>query len=119
MFKKSLIISLSASLISVFSGNSAYAEVFSEAAKLGANAGAMSYCRDNFMTEDDNGRYNILAIKTLEDFNRLSSGEKVKALVYKKAAEDGDYLGDELTQERCEDLRQLLYIQYGSPSVSQ
>ena len=70
------------------------------------------------MTEDDNGRYNILALKTLEDFNRLSSGDKVKALVYKKAAENGDYLGEPLTQERCENLRQLLYVQYGRPSVS-
>ena len=119
MFEKLLIIGFTASLTSILPCNSAYADIFSEAAKLGANAGAMNYCRDNFMTEDDNGRYNILAIKTLEDFSNLPSGEKVKALVYKKAAEDGDYLGDQLNQERCEDLRQILYIQYGQPSVSQ
>jgi hypothetical protein len=118
MFKQSLILGLTTSLISVFSCNSAYADLISKEAKLGANAGAMNYCRDNFMTEDDNGRYNILAIKTLEDFTRLPGGEKVKALVYKKAAEDGEYLGEPLDKERCEDLRQILYIQYGEPRVS-
>lgn len=116
--KKSLIIGLTVSLVSILFSNSAFADIFSEEAKLGANAGAMNYCRGNFMTEDDNGRYNILALKTLEDFNGLSSQDKVKALVYKKAAEDGDYLGKPLTQERCEDLRKLLYVQYGKPSVS-
>ncbi|HAC64402.1 MAG TPA: hypothetical protein DCF68_12885 [Cyanothece sp. UBA12306] len=116
--KKSLIIALTASLVSMLLSDLALADIFSEEAKLGANSGAMNYCRGNFMTEDDNGRYNILALKTLEDFNRLSSGDKVKALVYKKAAENGDYLGEPLTQERCENLRQLLYVQYGQPSIS-
>ena len=116
--KKSLIFALTASLVSILCNDYAVADIFSEEAKLGANAGAMNYCRGNFMTEDDNGRYNILALKTLEDFNRLSSGDKVKALVYKKAAENGDYLGEPLTQERCENLRQLLDVQYGRPSVS-
>ncbi len=117
--KKSLIfIGLTVSLVSILFSDSVFADIFSEEAKSGANAGAMNYCRGNFMTEDDNGRYNILALKTLEDFNDLSSADKVKALVYKKAAEDGDYLGKPLTQERCEDLRKLLYVQYGKPTVS-
>jgi len=117
--KKSLIfISLTVSLVSILFSDSAFADIFSEEAKLGANAGAMNYCRGNFMTEDDNGLYNILALKTLESFNGLSSKKKVKALVYKKAAEDGDYLGKKLTKERCENLRKLLYVKYGKPSVS-
>jgi hypothetical protein len=117
--EKNFILSLSISFLSLFSiANAVYADLISDEAKLGANAGAMNYCRDNFMTDDDKGLYNILALKTLEDFNRLSSGDKVKALVYKKAAEDGEYLGEPLGQIRCVELRQLLYIQYGEPSVS-
>ena len=73
--KKSLIFALTASLVSILCNDYAVADIISEEAKLGANAGAMNYCRGNFMTEDDNGRYNILALKTLEDFNRLSSGD--------------------------------------------
>ena len=114
-----IIISLSIPVVSLISvTNHAYADLISDEAKLGANAGAMSYCRDNFMTENDDGRYNILAVKTLKEFDRLSGRKKVKALVYKKAAEDGDYLGEKLDQERCQDLRQLLYIQYGKSSVN-
>jgi hypothetical protein len=113
-----ILLSFSVSFLPVILINdTGYADLISDESKLGANAGAMSYCRDNHMTEDDNGRYNILAIKTLQDFDRLSSRDKVKTLIYKKAAEDGDYLGEPLEQKRCEDLRQLLYIQYGKPKI--
>ncbi len=84
----------------------------SDAAKLGANAGAMEFCRDNFMTDDDNGRYALLVAATTKDFASLD-GDKAKALVMKKAAEDGDYLGDKLDASRCESVRKILLTQYG------
>lgn len=83
----------------------------SDASKLGANAGAMEYCRDNFMTDDDNGRYALLVAATTKDFASLD-GDKAKALVMKKAAEDGEYLGDKLDAGRCESIRKILLTQY-------
>lgn len=86
----------------------------SDASKLGANAGAMEYCRDNFMTDDDNGRYGLLVAATTKDFGALSEdGDKTKALLMKKAAEDGDYLGKPLDAGRCESVRKILLTQYG------
>ncbi|AXI46373.1 hypothetical protein QEZ52_07955 [Aliisedimentitalea scapharcae] len=86
----------------------------SDASKLGANAGAMEYCRDNFMTDDDNGRYGLLVAATTKDFSNLSAdGDKTKALLMKKAAEDGDYLGKPLDAGRCESVRKTLLTQYG------
>ncbi len=84
----------------------------SDAGKLGANAGAMRYCRDNFKTEDDDGRYNILVIKTTKDFGDLDGGDKAKALITRKAAEDGDYLGKKLDKKRCASIRKILLLQY-------
>ncbi len=85
----------------------------SDASKLGANAGAMEYCRDNFMTDDDNGRYNLLVAATTKDFGNLADGDdKAKALLMRKAAEDGDYLGSPLDAGRCESIRKLLLTQY-------
>ena len=101
---------LLAALIAVFATSSATAEIFSEAATIGANAGAMNYCRDNIASDEDRGKYNLLAIKTLKQYDDLPSDDKVKALVLRKAAEDGDYLGDPLTGDRCDSLRKLLYI---------
>jgi len=89
----------------------ASAEVFSEAAKIGANAGAMNYCKDNVASSDDRSKYKLLAIKALKKYDDLSSDEKVKALVFRKAAEGGDYLGDPLTEKRCDSLRKLLFLQ--------
>ncbi len=91
--------------------SSAAAQV-SDAAKLGANAGAMEFCRDNFMTDDDNGRYALLVAATTKEFASLD-GDKTKALVMKKAAEDGEYLGDQLDAGRCESVRKILLTQYG------
>ena len=88
----------------------AAAEVFSEAAKIGANAGAMKYCRDRVASKGDRSKYKLLAIKTAKIYDDLDSDEKVKALVYRKAAEDGDYLGDRLTESRCDSLRKILFV---------
>lgn len=85
----------------------------SDASKLGANAGAMEYCRDNFMTDDDNGRYALLIAATTKDFGNIAESEdKTKALLMKKAAEDGEYLGDPLDAERCDSVRKILLTQY-------
>jgi hypothetical protein len=88
------------------------AELISDAGKLGANAGAMKYCRDNFKTEDDDGRYNILVIQTTKDFGDLTGEDKAKALITRKAAEDGDYLGKKLDKKRCASIRKILLLQY-------
>ncbi len=96
----------------LFSGV-ASADVFSEAAKLGANAGAMAYCGDHFADGSDKSKYNLLRLKSLKEYDNLPSDDKLKALVLKKKAEeDGDYLGDKLDKNRCDSIRKLLILKY-------
>ncbi len=105
-----LLVSLAA--ITTLGAGVAHAEVFTEAAKIGANAGAMKYCRDNVASGEDRSRYKLLALKSAKEFDTLSGDDKVKALVYRKAAEDGEYLGDPLTEARCDSIRKLLFVKY-------
>lgn len=99
--------------VMVVMSNTASADVFSDAAELGANAGAMAYCGDKFADDDDDGRYKLLELKLLKEFGDLPDDQKAKALVLKKAAEDdGDYLGKELSRDRCTTLRKMLYLKY-------
>ena len=96
-----------------FMSSSANADVFSDAAELGANTGAMAYCGDKFADDDDDGRYKLLELKLLKEFGDLPDDQKAKALVLKKAAEDdGDYLGKKLDRDRCTSLRKMLYLKY-------
>jgi hypothetical protein len=97
-------------LAAAIAASSTQAQV-SDASRIGANAGAMEYCRDNFMTDDDNGRYALLLAATTKDFGSLGD-DKSKALIMKKAAEDGEYLGDKLDAGRCESIRKILLTQY-------
>jgi hypothetical protein len=91
----------------------ASADVFSESAKLGANAGAMEYCEDNFANKEDKGRYKMIRLKLLGELGDLPDDQKAKAVILQKAAEDdGDYLGKELDADRCERLRKTLYLKY-------
>ncbi|NOQ15316.1 MAG: hypothetical protein GQ583_12675 [Methyloprofundus sp.] len=85
----------------------------SDAAKIGGNLGAMDYCRDKIASSDDRGKYNLLKVKALGEYDDLNSENKVKALVFKSAAEKGDYLGDPLTKRRCDSLRKMLFLRYG------
>ena len=96
----------------VFAMGTATADVFSEAAKIGANAGAMKYCKDKVASGDNRGKYNLLAIEAAKRYDDLDRGDKRRALVTRKAAEDGDYLGDPLTKQRCDSLRKLLFLEY-------
>ncbi len=106
-------ISLVATLItSVFGASVANADLVSEAAKIGANAGAMDYCEKRVAAEDDKSKYKLLSISTYKEFEDLDSSDKAKALIYKKAAEDGDYLGDPLDKGRCDSLRKMLFLKY-------
>ncbi len=90
----------------------AHADAISDAAKLGATAGAMKYCRENFATDEDEGRYKLLAVAAGKELGDLSEG-KTKALLMKKAAEeDGEYLGKPLDQGRCESIRKILATKY-------
>ncbi len=90
----------------------AAADVISDASSIGANAGAMSYCKDHVASDDDRSKYSLLSIKTMEAYNELSDEDKVKALVMKKAAEDGEYLGKPLDEDRCDSLRKTLFLKY-------
>ena len=50
----------------------------------------------------------MLAISTLKDLDKLSSGDKAKALVVKKSVEKkGEHLGKKLDRDRCESLRKM------------
>jgi hypothetical protein len=96
----------------IFAMGTATADVFSEAAKIGANAGAMKYCKNRVASGDDRGKYNLLAIEATKRYDDLDRDEKRRALVTRKAAEDGDYLGDPLTKKRCDSLRKVLFLEY-------
>ena len=108
MFKKILAASFAVTFMFLATG----AMAVSDAAKIGANAGAMSYCKDKFASGDDKSKYDLLKIKTFGVYDDLDSDSKAKALLMKKAAEDGDYLGDPLTRDRCDSLRKMLYLKY-------
>lgn len=97
--------------VAMFAMGTTTADVFSEAAKIGANAGAMKYCK-NKVSGDDRGKYNLLAIEATKRYEDLERSEKRRALVTRKAAEDGDYLGDPLTKQRCDSVRRLLFLEY-------
>jgi hypothetical protein len=108
MIKKILL--TSAALCSMCLAGSVMA--VSDAAKIGANAGAMGYCKDKYGAGSDKSKYNLLKIKTLGVYDELDGDDKARALAMKKAAEDGDYLGDPLTKDRCDSLRKMLYLKY-------
>ncbi|AUW06511.1 hypothetical protein [Vibrio campbellii] len=91
-------------------GFNAYA--ITDASKIGANAGAMSYCYDHIASSKDKSKYRLLKLKTLEEYQDLDSSDRARALVMKKAAEDGDYLGDPLDKSRCNSLRKMLFVKY-------
>lgn len=91
-------------------GFNAYA--ITDASKIGANAGAMSYCYDRVASGNDKSKYRLLKLKTMEEYQDLDSGDRARALVMKKAAEDGEYLGDPLDKSRCNSLRKMLFVKY-------
>ena len=91
---------------------SVYGDLLSDAAELGANSGAMKYCRENFATEEDDGRYKLIALAAGKELEKLDGDAKAKALLVKKAAEDGDYLGKPLDVDRCASIRKLLAVKY-------
>ena len=108
MFKQILIASVALTPMFFTTGVMA----ISDATKVGANAGAMSYCREKFADGDTEAKYDLLKLKTLGEFDDLDGSDKTKALVMKKAAEDGEYLGDPLSRGRCDSLRKMLYLKY-------
>jgi hypothetical protein len=66
----------------------------------------MAYCKDH--AGDDASKYNLLAISTLKDLDKLSSEDKAKALLVSKSVEEkGEHLGKKLDKDRCESLRKL------------
>lgn len=107
--KRSIKVLLSCALFTF----SSYSLAFSDAAKIGANAGAMSYCKDNVISKNQRFKYNALAARSLREFNELGSGERTKALIWKNAANNGEYLGKPLTKKRCESVRNSLFVLYG------
>lgn len=85
----------------------------SDAAKIGANAGAMSYCREQVVSANQRMKYATLATRSLQEFEKLEGDEKTKALVMKRAADNGEYLGKPLTNKRCKKIRNSLFVLYG------
>lgn len=90
----------------------AQAQVFSDAARIGAYAGAMAYCRDNYMTSDDAGRYALLALRATDEYLSLNARDRAHALAFRNAALRGKYLDEALDADRCARLRRLLSIRY-------
>lgn len=101
---------LAAVSIALFSIMPARADVFSDAAKLGANAGAMQYCKK--IDRPNESKYDLLGIRTLKKYERLDSGDRAKALIFRKKAEQkGIYLSEPLSRERCRKIRRTLHLQ--------
>jgi hypothetical protein len=102
-------------LSSLFLSNVAIATGFlSDATKLGANTGAMTYCANNFAdNSSDKRKYRNLGLLSLKEFNQLTGREKAKALVVKRLAEDkGEYYGKRLTRKSCTNLRKTMSAVY-------
>ncbi|MEZ8739911.1 hypothetical protein AB6E21_07775 [Photobacterium swingsii] len=98
------------SLALIVLATNAYA--ITDASKVGANAGAMVYCYDHVASSDQRSKYQVLKLQSYEQYKDLPSNERARALLMKKAAEDGDYLGDRLDKRRCDSLRKMFHIQY-------
>ena len=106
---KTLVVTGLVTLIASLAGG----EVFSDAAKLGTNVGAMQYCADCCADDDDKKKYKLLRFKTLKEYGDLKSDEKAKALILRKKAEDeGEYLGKKLDKDRCDSIRKMLQLKY-------
>lgn len=89
------------------------ADLVSDEAQLGADVGAMSYCKDKYGDDETDGLYDILRIKTLKAYDDLDEDTRLKALVFRNSAEEkGDYLGKSLDKDRCDSLRKLLQLKY-------
>ncbi len=87
--------------------------LFSAAMEIGADTGAMKYCEENASSDEDKGKYKLVRLRALDNYNELEGEAKAKALLVRSAAEDnGDYLGKKLTVERCEDIRKILGLKY-------
>ena len=54
------------------------ADVFSEAAKIGANAGAMDYCKKHISKSDDKSKYKLLSVSTFKEYDKLDPGHQTK-----------------------------------------
>ncbi|QIR15646.1 hypothetical protein [Shewanella aestuarii] len=88
------------------------ADILSDSASLGVNAGTMKYCSTHFATKENKDNYNFLSVLLFRELNNLESG-KIKAIAISKGIEDtGTYLGKPLTAKRCESLRKVLALRY-------
>ena len=63
-------------------GFNAYA--ITDASKIGANAGAMSYCYDHIASSKNESKYRLLKLKTLREYQDLYRSDRTKVLVIKK-----------------------------------
>ncbi len=107
LFRTSLMAFVVAVIVAPNTALSGDEDLIADASTLGYRAGAMSYCKDHH-AGDDEAKYNLLAIRALKDLDKLSSGDKRKALVIKKSVEKkGAYLGKKLDRDRCESVRKL------------
>jgi hypothetical protein len=48
--------------------------------------------------------------KLAPKYDDLNSEDRLKALVFRKSAEDGEYSGDPVTEDRCDSIRKLLFL---------
>ncbi|MGF1682192.1 hypothetical protein [Photobacterium minamisatsumaniensis] len=100
---------VAAALITLFNSAPVYADVFGDAAKLGANAGAMQFCKR--LDRENEGKYDLLGLRTMGEFDDLSSRDRAKALIYREKAEErGIYLNNPLDKSRCKKLRRTMHL---------
>jgi len=60
--------------------------------------------------EEDRNNYDLASTITTDAYGYLEGADKATAFTFRKAAENGDYLGDPLDKERCDSIRKMLYL---------
>jgi hypothetical protein len=101
------------SLVIFMTMYSSVASADSNERKIGANAGAMKFCKDKVADKRNRAKYAVLQTRAVGEYDDLDSNERAKALVWRnKAEKKGDYLGSPLNARKCEEIRKILTIRY-------
>ncbi len=75
--------------------------------EIGAQSGAMQYCRGKAKSNDERVKYNMLQTTYMEDMQKLSPAEKNQALVMQTQVNNkGAYRGQKLDPSTCGKLYQ-------------
>jgi hypothetical protein len=99
--------SISPLLLACLAGSAHSAPGLNDAESLGAQAGAMEYCRDNFSSDSKTrNQYDALRSAYIKDFDQLAGNDKQRALqIAGVVGKKGNVGGKKLSESRCDQIR--------------